>query len=165
MNFNLKLEKLNKKNYQRNHYGKILTVRLPCNPIFPIGPIYLADHIHKCFPGLDQQFIDLAIIPSNKVSKYLARKIDQFRPHLIIFSWRDIQIYAPVDGRSGNPLQNSFEVFYSKNIFKIITSSKLGNIPDNLKERIKANLRINYSLRRNKNVVLYRFNKFEWISG
>ena len=34
---------------------------------------------------------------------------------------------------------------YSKNIFKIITSSKLGNIPDNLKERIKANLRINYS--------------------
>ena len=85
MNFNLKFEKLNKKNYQRKHYGKILTVRLPCNPIFPIGPIYLADHIHKCFPSLEQQFIDLAIIPSNKVSKYLARKIDQFRPHLIIF--------------------------------------------------------------------------------
>ena len=67
MNFNLKFEKLNKKNYQRKHYGKILTVRLPCNPIFPIGPIYLADHIHKCFPSLEQQFIDLAIIPSNKV--------------------------------------------------------------------------------------------------
>ena len=48
-------------------------------------------------PDIEQQFIDLAIIPSNKVSKYLARKIDQFRPHLIIFSWRDIQIYAPVD--------------------------------------------------------------------
>jgi len=123
MNFNLKFEKLNKKNYQRKHYGKILTVRLPCNPIFPIGPIYLADHIHKCFPGLEQQFIDLAIIPSDKVSKYLARKIDQFRPHLIIFSWRDIQIYAPVDGRSGNPLQNSFEVFYSKNILKKIRGS------------------------------------------
>jgi radical SAM superfamily enzyme YgiQ (UPF0313 family) len=123
MNFNLNLEKLNKKNYQRTHYGKILTVRLPCNPIFPIGPIYLADHIHKCFPRIEQQFIDLAIIPSNKVSKYLARKIDQFRPHLIIFSWRDIQIYAPVDGRSGNPLQNSFEVFYSKNILKKIRGS------------------------------------------
>ena len=97
MNFNLKFEKLNKKNKYPKHYGKILTVRLPCNPIFPIGPIYLADHIHKCFPDIEQQFIDLAIIPSNKVSKYLARKIDQFRPHLIIFSWRDIQIYAPVD--------------------------------------------------------------------
>ena len=123
MNFNFVLNKLNKQNFQSKHYGKILTVRLPCNPIFPIGPIYLADHIHKCFPNIEQQFIDLAIIPSNKVSKYLARKIDQFRPHLIIFSWRDIQIYAPVDGRSGNPLQNSFEVFYSRNIFKKIRGS------------------------------------------
>ena len=52
MNFNLRLEKLNKKNYQSKRYGKILTVRLPCNPIFPIGPIYLADHIHKCFPDI-----------------------------------------------------------------------------------------------------------------
>ena len=85
MNFNLKFEKLNKRNYQSTHYGKILTVRLPCNPIFPIGPIYLADHIHKCFPGLEQQFIDLAIIPSNQVSKYLARKIDQFR-HCLLYT-------------------------------------------------------------------------------
>ncbi|HBH73210.1 MAG TPA: radical SAM protein, partial [Synechococcales bacterium UBA10510] len=28
---------------------------------------------------------------------------------------RDIQIYAPVDGRGGNPLQHSFEVFYARN--------------------------------------------------
>jgi hypothetical protein len=26
---------------------RVLLVRLPCNPIFPIGPIYLADHLHK----------------------------------------------------------------------------------------------------------------------
>ena len=64
MNFNLKLEKLNKENYQKIHYGKILTVRLPCNPIFPIGPIYLADHIHKCFPCLEQQFIDCLLYTS-----------------------------------------------------------------------------------------------------
>ena len=107
-------------NTNREIFNKVLIVRLPCNPIFPIGPIYLADHIHKCFPKIEQQFIDLAIVPSNNISKYLKRKIDQFRPHLIIFSWRDIQIYAPVDGRSGNPLQNSFEVFYSNNIFKKI---------------------------------------------
>ena len=118
MKFNFPFKKSNKNNFNGNNYGKILTVRLPCNPIFPIGPIYLADHIHKCFPEIDQEFIDLAILPTNQVSKYLKRKIDQFRPHLIIFSWRDIQIYAPVDGRSGNPLQNSFEVFYSKNILK-----------------------------------------------
>ena len=119
MEFNFPL-KNNAKELNRESFKKVLIVRLPCNPIFPIGPIYLADHIHKCFPEIEQQFIDLAIVPLNKVSKYLKRKIDQFRPHLIVYSWRDIQIYAPVDGRSGNPLQNSFEVFYSNNIFKKI---------------------------------------------
>ncbi len=117
MKLNLPLKKI-KRNLNRDSYSKVLVVRLPCNPIFPIGPVYLADHIHKIFPEIQQQFIDLAIVPSENVSIQLRRKIDQFRPQLIIFSWRDIQIYAPVDGRSGNPLQNSFEVFYSKNIFK-----------------------------------------------
>ncbi len=119
MQFNFPLKNLSKE-LNRESFKKVLIVRLPCNPIFPIGPIYLADHIHKCFPEIEQQFVDLAIVPLNKVSKYLKRKIDQFRPHLIVYSWRDIQIYAPVDGRSGNPLQNSFEVFYSNNIFKKI---------------------------------------------
>ncbi len=119
MEFKFPLKKITSNN-NREIFNKILIVRLPCNPIFPIGPVYLADHINKCFPKIEQQFIDLAIVPSNNISKYLKRKIDQFRPHLIIFSWRDIQIYAPVDGRSGNPLQNSFEVFYSNNIFKKI---------------------------------------------
>ena len=31
---------------------RVLLVRLPCNPIFPVGPIYLADHLHKQFPGM-----------------------------------------------------------------------------------------------------------------
>ncbi len=119
MEFNFTLKNLAKEP-NRESFRKVLIVRLPCNPIFPIGPIYLADHIHKFFPEIDQQFIDLAIVPLNKVSKYLKRKIDQFRPHIIVYSWRDIQIYAPVDGRSGNPLQNSFEVFYSNNILKKI---------------------------------------------
>ena len=119
MEFNFPSKNLAKET-NRESFRKVLIVRLPCNPIFPIGPIYLADHIHKCFPEIDQQFIDLAIVPLNNVSKYLKRKIDQFRPHIIVYSWRDIQIYAPVDGRSGNPLQNSFEVFYSNNILKTI---------------------------------------------
>ncbi len=119
MEFNFPLKTIDKEP-NRESFSKVLIVRLPCNPIFPIGPIYLADHIHKCFPKIEQQFIDLAIVPLNNVSKYLKRKIDQFRPHLIVYSWRDIQIYAPVDGRSGNPLQNSFEVFYSNNILKKI---------------------------------------------
>ena len=91
---------------------RVLLVRLPCNPIFPIGPIYLADHLHKCFPGMPQRILDLAALPVLDVQRVLISTVDQFRPTLLVFSWRDIQIYAPVDGRGGNPLQNSFEVFY-----------------------------------------------------
>ena len=97
---------------------RVLLVRLPCNPIFPIGPIYLADHLHKCFPGLPQRILDLAALPVLDVHRVLRITIDQFQPTLLVFSWRDIQIYAPVDGRGGNPLQNSFEVFYSRNPLK-----------------------------------------------
>ncbi|HGY5548572.1 MAG: photosystem II high light acclimation radical SAM protein [Prochlorococcus sp.] len=97
---------------------RVLLVRLPCNPIFPVGPIYLADHLHKCFPDLPQQILDLASLPVLDVERVLLTKIDQFRPTLLVFSWRDIQIFAPMDGRSGNPLQNSFEVFYASNPLK-----------------------------------------------
>jgi radical SAM superfamily enzyme YgiQ (UPF0313 family) len=92
---------------------RVLLVRLPCNPIFPIGPIYLADHLHKCFPELPQRLLDLAAVPLLDVDRVLKDTVMSFRPSLLVFSWRDIQIYAPVDGRGGNPLQHSFEVFYA----------------------------------------------------
>ncbi len=98
--------------------GRVLLIRLPCNPIFPIGPIYLADHLHKCFPKLTQSILDLAAIPAPDVERILIETINNFQPSVLVFSWRDIQIYAPVDGRGGNPLQNSFEVFYAKNPLK-----------------------------------------------
>ena len=102
-----------------NYLGeRVLLIRLPCNPIFPIGPIYLADHLHKCFPSLPQHILDLAALPVLDVKRVLIDTIKTFEPSLLVFSWRDIQIYAPVDGRGGNPLQNSFEVFYAKNPFK-----------------------------------------------
>ena len=94
---------------------RVLLVRLPCNPIFPIGPIYLADHLHKCFPALEQRLLDLAALPLMDAERVLLATITTFQPSLLVFSWRDIQIYAPVDGRGGNPLQNSFEVFYARN--------------------------------------------------
>jgi len=94
---------------------RVLLVRLPCNPIFPIGPIYLADHLHKQFPAMAQQILDLAALPLLDVQRVLLATVEAFRPTLLVFSWRDIQIYAPVDGRGGNPLQNSFEVFYARN--------------------------------------------------
>lgn len=95
--------------------ARVLLVRLPCNPIFPIGPVYLADHLHKQFPGLPQRLLDLAAVPLLDVRRELEAAVQSFQPSLLVFSWRDIQIYAPVDGRGGNPLQNSFEVFYARN--------------------------------------------------
>jgi radical SAM superfamily enzyme YgiQ (UPF0313 family) len=96
-------------------HDRILYVRLPCNPIFPIGVVYLADHLHKCFPNLEQRIFDLGAVPPLDYRKALDACIDEFQPSLLVFSWRDIQIYAPVGGRGGNPLQNAFEVFYARN--------------------------------------------------
>jgi radical SAM superfamily enzyme YgiQ (UPF0313 family) len=94
---------------------KILYLRLPCNPIFPIGVVYLSDHIHKLFPDIEQRIFDLGTIPPLDFGKALDRCIDEFQPTLLVYSWRDIQIYAPVGGRGGNPLQHAFDFFYAKN--------------------------------------------------
>ena len=94
---------------------RILYVRLPCNPIFPIGVVYLADHIHKFFPQVEQKIFDLGTVPPLDFDRALDLCIDRFQPNLLVFSWRDIQIYAPVGGRGGNPLQNAFEFYYAKN--------------------------------------------------
>jgi radical SAM superfamily enzyme YgiQ (UPF0313 family) len=94
---------------------RVLYVRLPCNPIFPIGVVYLADHLHKLFPTLEQRIFDLGTVPPLDFTQALDACIDEFRPSLIVFSWRDIQIYAPVGGRGGNPLQNAFEFYYARN--------------------------------------------------
>ncbi len=96
---------------------RVLYVRLPCNPIFPIGVVYLADHLHKLFPDLEQRIFDLGAVPPLDYGAALDRCIDEFRPTLLVFSWRDIQIFAPVGGRGGNPLQNAFEFFYARNPF------------------------------------------------
>ncbi|MEM0979203.1 MAG: photosystem II high light acclimation radical SAM protein [Cyanobacteria bacterium P01_H01_bin.58] len=96
---------------------RILYVRLPCNPIFPIGVVYLSDHVHKCFPGVEQRIFDLGAVPPLDYGRAMNQCIDAFQPTLLVFSWRDIQIYAPVGGRGGNPLQHAFEVFYARNPF------------------------------------------------
>lgn len=94
---------------------RILYVRLPCNPIFPIGVVYLADHVHKQFPAIEQRIFDLGTVPPLDYASALDACIDDFKPTLLVYSWRDIQIYAPVGGRGGNPLQYTFEYYYAGN--------------------------------------------------
>ncbi|HEY9906897.1 MAG TPA: photosystem II high light acclimation radical SAM protein [Thermosynechococcaceae cyanobacterium] len=95
--------------------NRILYVRLPCNPIFPIGVVYLADHVHKQFPQVEQRIFDLGTVPPLDYASALDACVDEFQPTLLVFSWRDIQIYAPVGGRGGNPLQYTFEFYYARN--------------------------------------------------
>lgn len=101
--------------FQTADQPRVLYVRLPCNPIFPIGVVYLADHVHKLFPAPQQRIFDLGAVPPLDYGAALDRCIDEFQPTLLVFSWRDIQIFAPVGGRGGNPLQNAFEFFYARN--------------------------------------------------
>lgn len=96
--------------------NRVLYVRLPCNPIFPIGVVYLSDHVHKLFPSVEQRIFDLGAVPPLDFNSALDACVDEFQPTLLVFSWRDIQIYAPVGGRGGNPLQNAFEFYYAKNL-------------------------------------------------
>ncbi len=94
---------------------RVLYVRLPCNPIFPIGAVYIADHVHKAAPQVEQRIFDMGTVPPLDYYPALERAINDFQPNLLVYSWRDIQIYAPVGGRGGNPLQNAFEFYYSLN--------------------------------------------------
>ncbi|NJN57547.1 MAG: radical SAM protein, partial [Leptolyngbyaceae cyanobacterium SL_5_9] len=110
---NTQLQKL--PSSQASSEDRILYVRLPCNPIFPIGVVYLADHVHKLFPTVEQRIFDLGTVPPLDFNSALDACIDEFQPTLLVFSWRDIQIYAPVGGRGGNPLQNAFEFYYARN--------------------------------------------------
>ncbi len=95
--------------------ARVLYVRLPCNPIFPIGVVYLADHIGKVLPQVAQRILDLGAVPPLDLQRTLQQVIAEFRPTVLVYSWRDIQIYAPVGGRGGNPLQHAFEFYYARN--------------------------------------------------
>ncbi|NJP20209.1 MAG: radical SAM protein, partial [Hydrococcus sp. CRU_1_1] len=68
---------------------RILYVRLPCNPIFPIGVVYLADRVHKVFEEIEQKIFDLGTVPPLDYKAALDRWIDEFKPTLLVFSWRD----------------------------------------------------------------------------
>jgi radical SAM superfamily enzyme YgiQ (UPF0313 family) len=92
----------------------ILYVWLPNEKIYPGGPIYLADYVHKKAPEVEQNIIDLSLIEGKKKRmKYLHRKIDEFNPDVVAFSWRNIQIFSPNQG--DRSLENAFKFYYSWN--------------------------------------------------
>jgi hypothetical protein len=73
-----------------NMTTRILYCRLPCNPIFPIGVVYLSDHVHKMFPDVEQRIFDVGAVPPLDYGTALDEAIDEFQPNLLVYSWREL---------------------------------------------------------------------------
>jgi len=73
----------------------VLYIRLPCWKIYPGGVVYVADHIHKLRPGIDQHLIDLAIVPAGERSRTIAAALERLKPDVVAFSWRNMQSFGP----------------------------------------------------------------------
>ena len=102
---------------------KLLHVRLPCKKIYPGGSIYLADYLHK-EANAEQRIIDLATVNKKDRLDFLNSEIYSFRPAIIAFSWRDIQIFSP--DHDDNSLRNAFNFYYSPNPISKLKSAIAG---------------------------------------
>ena len=92
----------------------ILYVRLPCPKIWPVSVVYLADHIHKNCPDVKQEIFDLALVKPEDELESLLKKIDDFKPEAIAFSWRMLQPFSP--DQSDPALKNAFQFLIKTNL-------------------------------------------------
>lgn len=102
----------------------ILYVFLPCKKVYPIGITYLADFIHRRRPDVRQQILDLSLYPETRRAQVLRDKAAGFRPDLVCFSWRDIQIFSPHEGDAS--LEHAFNFYFASNPLKRVMASFQG---------------------------------------
>ncbi len=125
----------------------ILYVFLPCKKVYPIGVAYLADFIHRRKPEVRQRILDLSLYPEKERRRVLRDAVSAFRPDLVCFSWRDIQIFSPHEGDAS--LEHAFNFYFASNPLKRIVASVEG-----LKQlyryyrHIRANLSYPWLIRR-----------------
>ena len=102
----------------------LLYVFLPCKKVYPTGITYLADFIHRRRPEVRQQILDLSLFPVAERSRALRDTVRQFKPELVCFSWRDIQIFSPHEGDAS--LEQAFNFYYAGNPLKRVVASFQG---------------------------------------
>ncbi|MHB8482714.1 MAG: B12-binding domain-containing radical SAM protein [Nitrospiria bacterium] len=102
----------------------ILYVWLPVSKIYPLGITYLANYIHHQRPSIRQHILDLSLIPRRNRKKVLRETILAQNPGVVVFSWRDIQIFSPHEGHDS--IKYAFNFYYSWNPVKKIISSFYG---------------------------------------
>jgi len=120
----------------------ILYVWLPIErhgKIFPSGPVYLADYVHKNSEA-EQQIFDLTGVNNDKLGA-LRKEIEKVEPDVVAFSWRNIQIFAP---KQEDPsLENAFEFYHSKNPLRKMRAAIFG-LKSVLKQRSVTAEILNY---------------------
>jgi radical SAM superfamily enzyme YgiQ (UPF0313 family) len=102
----------------------ILYIFLPCKKVYPIGVTYLADFIHRRKPDVRQRILDLSLFPDAQRINAVRDAATEFKPDLICFSWRDIQIFSPHEGDSS--LEHAFNFYFASNPLKRIAASFAG---------------------------------------
>ncbi|HEY6974556.1 MAG TPA: radical SAM protein [Nitrospiraceae bacterium] len=101
--------------------NSILYIFLPCKKVYPIGVTYLADFIHRRKPEVRQRIVDLSLFPDSQRLQAVRAAAIEFKPDLVCFSWRDIQIFSPHEGDSS--LEHAFNFYFASNPLKRVVAS------------------------------------------
>jgi radical SAM superfamily enzyme YgiQ (UPF0313 family) len=104
--------------------NSILYIFLPCKKVYPIGVTYLADFIHRRKPDVRQRILDLSLFPDAQRISAVRDAATEFKPDLVCFSWRDIQIFSPHEGDSS--LEHAFNFYFASNPLKRVAASFAG---------------------------------------
>ena len=104
--------------------NSILYIFLPCKKVYPIGVTYLADFIHRRKPDVRQRILDLSLFPDAQRIRAVRDAATEFKPDLVCFSWRDIQILSPHEGDSS--LEHAFNFYFASNPLKRVAASFAG---------------------------------------
>jgi hypothetical protein len=91
----------------------VLYVRLPVWKIWPGGVVYLADFIHKQRPDVRQEILDLAVVKPGERLATLRRRLTEFSPDVVAFSWRNMQSFGP--NSDNDALDMSLAIDHSPN--------------------------------------------------
>lgn len=102
----------------------ILYIFLPCKKVYPIGATYLADFIHRRKPEVRQRILDLSLFPESQRTSAIRDAAAEFKPELVCFSWRDIQIFSPHEGDAS--LEHAFNFYFASNPIKRVMASFAG---------------------------------------
>ncbi len=104
--------------------NSILYIFLPCKKVYPIGVTYLADFIHRRKPEVRQRILDLSLFPESQRTQAIRDAALDFKPDLVCFSWRDIQIFSPHEGDAS--LEHAFNFYFASNPIKRVAASFAG---------------------------------------